>query len=492
MLKGELPKGKIIQKRNFNSLAAFYDCSRNAVLTVNAIKGFIMDIAALGFNQLYLYTEDTFEIPEYPYFGHLRGRYSAEEIKECDAFAKLYGVELIPAIQTLAHLETIFHWNCFKEYGHGGTLNCGDEKVYDFLDKMFAAIRSMYTTDKINIGMDEAHNLGTDGMNKFLNHINRVVKIADKYNFKPIMWSDMFFKLAVGELNFNDLKAAKFDKDVLDLIPENVTLAYWNYSKRPQEYYDTMIESHLAMGRNIIFTGGFRKWAGFCTSTTFSLDATRTALTSCRKYNIKDVIVTGWGDGGAEASAYAMIPGLVLFSEQCFCGDMSDKTVNEKMELLFDCNLDDFLVLEKPNRLPDLDNVEPSLIANDNKTVLWNDPITGLYDKHILKGTNEYLTNTAKELKEIYERGGRFSYLFETVYYLADFLSVKAEIGNQIRSAYKSGKREELSKIAKQIPVIIEKLDNFQRIFRKNWLRENKIFGFQVQDIRLCKVKMKE
>lgn len=85
-----------------------------------------------------------------------------------------------------------------------------------------------------------------------------------------------------------------------------------------------------------------------------------------------------------------------------FCGDMSDKTVNEKMELLFDCNLDDFL--EKPNRLPNLDNVEPSLIANDNKTVLWNDPTTGFYDKHILKGTNEFLTNTAKELKEIYER----------------------------------------------------------------------------------------
>lgn len=485
ILKEDLKLGThISQPRSFENLAAFYDCSRNAVLTTDSIKTFIMDIAALGFNQLYLYTEDTFEIPEYPYFGYQRGRYSADEIKECDAFAKLYGIELIPAIQTLAHLNTIFHWKCFNDIGHAGTLNCGDEKVYDFLDKLFASVRSMYTTDKINIGMDEAHNLGKDSMGVFLSHINRVVKIAEKYNFKPIMWSDMFFKLAVGELNFEDLKAAEFDRKVLDLIPDNVTLAYWNYSKRTQEYYDTMIESHLAMGKKMMFVGGFRKWAGFCPSTSFSFDATRTALTSCVKYKVKDVIVTGWGDGGAEASLYAMLPGLVLYSEQCFCRDMSDETVEKKMKLLFGTTINDYLVLEKPNRLPDLENVESSLIANDNKTVLWNDPILGIYDKHILSGTDAHFASTAKELKKIVDSGGRFSYVFETVYYLCDFLSMKAEIGNRMRSAYKSGDKETLKSIANDIPLMVEKLDKFQSIFRKNWLKENKIFGFQVQDIR--------
>ena len=33
----------------------------------------------MGLNSLMLYMEDTYEIPEYPYFGHLRGRYSQSD-----------------------------------------------------------------------------------------------------------------------------------------------------------------------------------------------------------------------------------------------------------------------------------------------------------------------------------------------------------------------------------------------------------------------------
>jgi len=41
----------------------------------------------MSYDSLMLYTEDTFELPGYPYFGHMRGRFSKEELKEIDDYA---------------------------------------------------------------------------------------------------------------------------------------------------------------------------------------------------------------------------------------------------------------------------------------------------------------------------------------------------------------------------------------------------------------------
>ena len=82
------------------------DCSRNSVLNVETIKKYIRLQASLGMNTMMLYTEDTYEVPEYPYFGAFRGRYTREELKECDDYADLFGIEMVPCIQALAHLKT--------------------------------------------------------------------------------------------------------------------------------------------------------------------------------------------------------------------------------------------------------------------------------------------------------------------------------------------------------------------------------------------------
>ena len=60
---------------------AMFDCSRNGVLRVESIKKWIRRMALLGYSRLFLYTEDTYEVEGYPYFGALRGRYKKEEIR---------------------------------------------------------------------------------------------------------------------------------------------------------------------------------------------------------------------------------------------------------------------------------------------------------------------------------------------------------------------------------------------------------------------------
>ncbi len=96
-------------------LCVMLDCSRNAVMSVEGVKDFIEKLSALGYNSLMLYTEDTYEIPEEPLFGYMRGRYTQKELKTIDSYAKSKGIELIPCIQTLAHLDLLFAWKRFQK-----------------------------------------------------------------------------------------------------------------------------------------------------------------------------------------------------------------------------------------------------------------------------------------------------------------------------------------------------------------------------------------
>ena len=59
-------------------------------------------------------------------------------------FADNFGIEIIPCIQTLAHLERMLRWNCYKPL-----LDCdniilvGDDKVMALIDKMFATAATL-------------------------------------------------------------------------------------------------------------------------------------------------------------------------------------------------------------------------------------------------------------------------------------------------------------------------------------------------------------
>ena len=93
-----------------NALGVMLDVSRNAVMNMENLKRFLDVLAKMGYNCMFLYAENTYEVDGEPYFGYMRGRYSKKEMKEIDAFAASLGITVIPCIQTLAHLNAIFRW----------------------------------------------------------------------------------------------------------------------------------------------------------------------------------------------------------------------------------------------------------------------------------------------------------------------------------------------------------------------------------------------
>ena len=64
----------LVQKPCFETLGIMFDCSRNAVLKPETLRYFFRKMAMLGMDLGMMYTEDTYEVEGYPYFGYLRGR----------------------------------------------------------------------------------------------------------------------------------------------------------------------------------------------------------------------------------------------------------------------------------------------------------------------------------------------------------------------------------------------------------------------------------
>ena len=189
-----------IQENN-PKLGVMVDCSRNSVMNVEALRSLIPVLSKIGYTTLMLYTEDTYEVNGEPYFGYLRGRYSKAELKEIDRIAAASGVELVPCIQTLAHLRGIFRW---KEYAGirdtADILLADDERTYELIEHIFETLAECFTSRRVNIGMDEAHALGSGKYRELhgevpraeimLKHLKRVNEIANKHGFNCSMWSD--------------------------------------------------------------------------------------------------------------------------------------------------------------------------------------------------------------------------------------------------------------------------------------------------------------
>ena len=124
-------------KLRFTTLGVMLDCSRNRVYTVDFIKSILLKTALTGFNLLMLYTEDVYELPGEPAFGYMRGRYTAEEIREIDRYAKRLGIEVTACIQTLGHLEHIFtHYQYSGIRDTAGILLAEEDATYSLIEKM--------------------------------------------------------------------------------------------------------------------------------------------------------------------------------------------------------------------------------------------------------------------------------------------------------------------------------------------------------------------
>ena len=471
-------------------IGVMLDCSRNAVRNMKSLKHFIDCLAKMGYNTLELYTEDTYTVEGEPYFGYLRGRYTPDEIRELDAYATARGIELIPCIQTLAHF-TALDRAVYKEIIDTDDILLIDEpKTYEFIENIFHSTAETFTSRNINIGMDEAHMVGkgkyfdrfgpADRSQLLVKHLHKVAKIAQKYGFQCHMWSDMFFRLASGGGYY--APDAPITEEIKSLIPDNVDLCYWDYYHDDKNFYDAMFSAHKKFNCETWFAGGAWTWHGFAPMAGFSLKTMKPAVESAREQGIENVLFTMWGDNGAECSAFSQLHTLYAlrrYMDGCF----DDGQIAAEFRELFGIDYRDLNLLDIPN-LPAAD-AKQELCVGLLKPLLYADPFMGIFDKNIEKETLPPYGRYVAILQDGATRAGEYAYLFENLSALCSVLELKADLGVRTRRAYLAGDKDGLTKIAEDYTETIRRLDVFHQAFCHQWHKENKPFGWEVQDARL-------
>ena len=480
------------------SLCFMADQSRNGVHTPKTARRLITYLALLGYDSFMLYTEDTYEMDGEPYFGHLRGRWTKEQIKELVEFAENFGIEIIPCIQTLAHLCRLLRWNCYKPL-----IDCedimlvGDEKVKALIDKMFKTAAECFKSRKINVGLDEAHMIGSGNyLDKngykpraeiMLEHINTVSEIAKKYGFEPMMWSDMFFRL-----QFNGtyvVPEGRLSQQVVEKVPENMTLVYWDYHVKDGKVLDNMFSCHRQFKNKVAFAGGIQRYNRFTAINNYSVTVSDAQLDKAFEYGVTDVTMTSWCSANAESSAYSGIPAYTVFADKCYRKQVDRKWLDTHIEDIFKVPAAPFYLMDEMDYLPDTERFDRT-IARFSVYLLFTDILTGLHYKHIDKEVCiSHYTRLANEFKK-YNSNKNFGYIFETMENLARVCSKRACLVKDIRDAYTNGDKDRLREIAdKEIPTAVTAMNEFINAIDRQWIREYRTNGMEANHIRIGAVK---
>ncbi|OCT15838.1 glycoside hydrolase [Paenibacillus pectinilyticus] len=487
----------IREKQQFDTIGPMFDLSRNAVLTLDSFKFMLNKMALMGLNTVMLYLEDTYEISGEPYFGYMRGRYSQAELKEIDDYADQFGIEAFPSIQTLAHLEEFLKWEPVKHYKDTkGALLVGEEKTDRLVEHMIDAISAPFRSRKIHIGMDEAEELGrgkyldkngyVSRFDIMTDHLDRVLKVVRSRGLKPMMWSDMFLKLASnGGDEYYDAQT-QIPEEMASRIPKDVDMVYWDYVHTEREDYENLIAKHRPLGCNLVFAGAVWVFNTFGVNYGLSLNATDTALQVCKKEGIREVYATMWGDDGMESNPFIALLGLQLYAEHAYSVDKPDwAQVAERVKFCTGIEADAYLQLKYLDETPgsEPDNRKQS---NPSKFLLYQDVLLGMFDKQIEGlAMSAHYAQLEKDIASRRVGSAELDYLFDVPEKLCRVLKMKSEIGIELKRAYDAQDKDALRRIAADVlPAISDAVRELRAAHRTQWLRMYKPFGWEVIDIR--------
>ncbi len=482
----------------FETMGLMLDCSRNAVMRVAAVKKWLRRMALSGLNMLMLYTEDTYQIPGEPMFGFMRGAYTPEEIREIDDYAVALGIEVIPCIQALGHLEQIMKWRSayWPVRDTSSVLLVDEPQTYELIGKMVRTWRNAVRSRRIHIGMDETHDLGRGrymdlhgyvrGFDIFNQHLSKVVEICQDEGLVPMIWSDMYFRMGSQSGDYYDVEST-IPADVAASIPEATELVYWDYYHTDQSFYREWIRRHREMGFEPVMGSGVWTWGRFVYSHVYTVETALPCIRACQKEGVSEIFFTMWKDDGAAVDFDSALAGVLYVAEACYGrGEVDEERWRHRFEGV--CKAD----LAANLAMSDLDPAPSYGHEVNTRMLLWDDPLFGMYRRSLLARDETrdfdpaaYYSDLAERLREW---AGKDSGHAGTVLFaaqMAHVLSAKAALYDGVRAAYEQGKAEALAAAAEMtIPDLIVSVKKLWALHRDVWMDQNKAPGFEVQCVR--------
>lgn len=203
--------------------------SRNQVPTIENLKQTIKLLSKYKINYHFLYMEDSFNFKKYSDLGKQRGGYTVEEIRELQAYAKRYFVELVPIFNMFGHVDNILMTNYPKyadlgEFPGSACYDINNPKLREFITDLLKELCESFESSWFHLGLDETFDFGMWNTRQIIKEQGKATVMHDYYNFL-IETAKRFGKNRI--ICYHDNLIA--EKELLTGLPKDLVVFYWNY-----------------------------------------------------------------------------------------------------------------------------------------------------------------------------------------------------------------------------------------------------------------------
>lgn len=459
------------ESAKLQNVGVMLDLTLNGVMTPEALARYFSKMALMGLNTAVI--KQLMEVESYPLYGYLRGRYTPEEMKQIDDYAYALGIEVIPGIDTLAHLECEISWPAMGGLADSkGVLCVGEENTYKFIEDCLKALTAPYRSNRVFIGLDETLRIGRG---KYLRkhgfketadiiseHVENMRPIFDRLGIKPMMWSDIYLD--------------KPDSQAVIASAKSMDIMY-----KADNSADTKVELDVLkkFSSNVMYVGESCFKYSVVPRYDITVNSAASDLAECINSGVKEAVALMSCEDGAEAEYFAGLYLLQVYAETAYTGEYNEEKAKARFAACAGADADAFLGL---NEFDTLGGVS----GNPCKFLLYQDPIIPMFEKDC-EGYkfSELYSELQTKCAAWREENPAFAVMFDFYEKLAAMLSAKCKwheaAGNVVRSKDRAAAKE----LAMTAPAIITSMNELRQSWRNMWYETRKIAGFEVVDVRL-------
>jgi hexosaminidase len=330
---GFLPRVKLEFEPHFGFRCFHLDIARGGVPTIYTFKRIVRLLFLLGYNAFAVYFEDLYPWRSHPDIGVHRGRLTHEEWSELCGYAKQYGLDVIPSLELLGHMENILslpQYSKFRELWwqrSDGSLNASSQEArqlaYDLLEDVLDTSESPY----LFVGGDETWSLGRGrslnkdwvyrGPDLYLEHYREIVSRVKRRGKRPIVWGDM-----ITGVYLEPSERKLWGRVIEDRLWDEVIVGNWDYTPQDQAHFEEIIDLVGRVDRQLACPGA-SNWNRLYPNFDDASKNIEGFLGAARKKKLMGFVLTAWGDDGSECLFSFLDPIILLGIEAAESVDTS-------------------------------------------------------------------------------------------------------------------------------------------------------------------------
>ncbi|MBQ2614277.1 MAG: family 20 glycosylhydrolase [Clostridia bacterium] len=303
--KGSVPYCEIQDEPNYPKRGYMLDISRGRMPKVDFICSLIDLLASLKYNEFELYTEGiVYKYSNFPEVCKDIDCLTPEELDYLDKYCQERFIAFIANQNSLGHLS---HWLNRDEFlplkvgpkedmennlNPSAVINPLLPESLEFMDKIYGSLLPHFSSDGVNIGLDEAFDLGDYETKEACEKYGRanvfmdwLIKLHDligkKYNKKIRFWADMIYN----------------NPETHERIPEDAIALVWGYDVKSTANIERRCIDFANSGTNFYVCPGDASWVAFTGRYDCMSFNVRHLAELGLKYGAKGYLLTNWGSG---------------------------------------------------------------------------------------------------------------------------------------------------------------------------------------------------